>query len=214
MRASASRYRLLFQPPASRQRRLLVFLWWAMVRCWPIMSETCWGRPEAADLEKILPGQYSHTQTPELGSLQTGEGELRVIDRAFGKSPALLVRGDAQGQAAALAYGSEHLPYLWEPSKKYESADEMRLDVQRFFSLRSSAGQASAALYHLDTWASELASSSQGKTIASVRAEVDVDEADPKLKQFIHDQLAQKLHTADIEVVTRDAACRHQVLRQ
>ena len=29
-----------------------------------------------------------------------------------------------------------------------------------------------------------------------------MDEADPKLKQFIHDQLAQKLHTANIEVVT------------
>jgi Zinc carboxypeptidase len=160
------------------------------------------GAPGGTDLEKILPGQYSHAQATELGALQTGEGELRVIDRAFGKSPALLVRGDAQGQAAALLYGSEHLPYLWEPSKKYESTNEMRLDVQRFFSLRSSAGQASAALYHLDTWASELAASSQGKTLGSVRAEVDVDEADPKLKQFIHDQLAQKLHTANIEVVT------------
>src|SRR5258707_9180709 len=79
------------------------------------------GAPGGTDLEKILPGQYSHANAPELGPLQPGEGELRVIDRAFGKSPALLVRGDAQGQAAALAYGSEHLPYLWEPAKKFES---------------------------------------------------------------------------------------------
>jgi hypothetical protein len=156
------------------------------------------GAPGGVDLEKILPGQYSHAQAPELGPMQPGEGELRVIDRAFGKSPALLVRGDAPGEAAALLYGTERLPYLWEPSKKYESADEMRLDMQRFFSLRSSAGQAAAALYHLDSWASEL----KGKGISSVRAEVDVDEADPKLKKFIHDQLAEKLSTSNIEVVT------------
>ena len=156
------------------------------------------GAPGGADLEKILPGQYSHAQAPELGTLQPGEGELRVIDRAFGKSPALLVRGDATGEAAALLYGTERLPYLWEPSKKYESTDEMRQDVQRFFSLRSSAGQAAVALYHLDSWASEL----KGKKISSVRAEVDVDEADPKLEKFIHDQLAQKLGVSNIKVVT------------
>jgi hypothetical protein len=160
------------------------------------------GAPGGADLEKILPGQYAQAQSPELMPLQPGEGELRAVDRAFGKSPALLVRGDVNGQAAALSYGAEHLPYLWEPSKKYESTDEMRQDVQRFFSLRSSAGQAAVALYHLDTWASDLAKSTQGKTLSSVRAEVDVDEADPRLKQFIHDQLARKLHTPDIEVVT------------
>jgi hypothetical protein len=160
------------------------------------------GAPGGADMEKILPGQYSRAQAPELGTLPPGEGELRVIDRAFGKSPALLVRGDAAGEAAALSYGSERLPYLWEPSKKYESTDEMRLDVQRFFSLRSSAGEATVALYHLDSWASELAASAKGKTLSSVRAEVDVDEADPKLKKFIHDQLAQKLSTANIEVDT------------
>jgi Zinc carboxypeptidase len=164
--------------------------------------ENLLGAPGGTDLEKILPGQYVHAQAPELGALQAGEGELRVIDRAFGKSPALLVRGDAKGETAAFDYGSEHLPYLWEPSKKYESVEEMRLDVQRFFSLRSSAGQAAAALYHLDSWTSDVAASAKGKSITSVRAEVDVDEADPKLKQFVRDQLSQKMKATNIEVVT------------
>jgi len=160
------------------------------------------GAPGGTDLEKVFPGQYSHAQTAELGALQAGEGELRVVDRVFGKSPALLVRGDAKGEAAALQYGSQRLPYLWEPSKKFESTDEMRVDVQRFFSLRSSAGQAAVALYHLDSWASDAAASAQSKTITSARVEVDLDEADPKLKQFIHDAIAQKLHGANVEVVT------------
>jgi hypothetical protein len=160
------------------------------------------GAPGGIDLEKMAPGQFTRAQSAELSALQAGEGELRVVDRAFGKSPALLARGDAKGEAAALQYGSEHLPYLWQPSKKYESTDEMRLDVQQFFSLRSSAGQAAAALYHLDSWAAQVADSAKGKNITSVRAEVDVDEADPKLREFIHDQLAHKLHAANIEVVT------------
>jgi len=164
--------------------------------------ENLLGAPGGTDLEKILPGQFAHAQTPELSALQAGEGELRVIDRAFGKSPALLVRGDAKGETAAFDYGSEHLPYLWEPSKKYESVEEMRLDVQRFFSLRSSAGQAAAALYHLDSWAADVAATAKGKSISSMRAEIDVDEADPKLKQFVRDQLSLKLKATNIEVVT------------
>lgn len=160
------------------------------------------GAPAGADLEKLAPGQYSHAQSVELPQLQPDEGELRVVDRAVGKSPALLARGDAKGQANAIEYGAEHLPYLWEPSKKFESMDEMRIDVQQFFSLRSSAGQAAVALYHLDQWAKEIAASSTGKKVHSVRAEVDVDEADPKLKQFIREQLSRTLHGADVDVVT------------
>ena len=125
-----------------------------------------------------------------------------MVDRALGKSPALLARGDAKGEADASKYGAEHLPYLWQPSKKFESMDEMRIDVQQFLSLRSSAGQASAALYHLDQWAAEIAAASGGKKVSSVRAEVDVDEADPKLKQFIREQLGRRLHEANVEVVT------------
>ncbi len=160
------------------------------------------GAPGGVDLEKILPGQYLQAHTAQVAPLQPGEGELRLVDRAFGKSPALLVRGDADGKAAALTYGAGHLPYLWEPSKRFASTEEIRGDVQQFFSLRSSAGQAAVALYHLDQWSTDLASSAKPGTLASVHAEIDVDEADPKLKQFVHDELARKLGTSNIDVVT------------
>jgi hypothetical protein len=160
------------------------------------------GAPGGTDLEKMLPGQFLHAESSQLTPLKADEGELRVVDRAFGNSPALLVRGDGKGSAAAIEYGAQHLPYLWQPSKKYTSVDEIRNDVQQFFSLRSSPGQASVALYHLDRWTSELASSSPQKKITSVTAEVAVDEADPKLEQFIHDQIARRFGGAEIHVKT------------
>jgi hypothetical protein len=160
------------------------------------------GAPAGSDLEKILPGQYVSASSDQLNPLKAGEGELRVVDRAFGNNPALLVRGDGKGEAAAIDYASEHLPYLWQPAKKYASVEEIRDDVQKFFTLRSSPGQASAALYHLDHWFSELTSAHPSQKYDSVSAEVDVEEADPKLAQLIHDQIAARLGTANIQVKT------------
>jgi hypothetical protein len=134
--------------------------------------------------------------------LKAGEGELRVVDRAFGNNPALLVRGDRKGSAAALDYASQRLPYVWEPAKKYASVEEVREDIQHFFSLHSSAGQATTALFHLDQWTSELAAAHPSQGYDSVTAEVDVDEADPKLAQLIHDRIAANLGSVSIDVKT------------
>ena len=134
--------------------------------------------------------------------LKAGQGELHVIDRAFGANPALLVRGDGAGSIAALDYAASHLPYLWEPNKRFEGLDEMRLDLENFFALRSSVGQATTALYDLDLWSAEITAAAHGKHISSVTAEVDVDEADPRLKAFIHDQLQSRLKPGHLDVIT------------
>ena len=49
-------------------------------------------------------------------------------------------------------------------------------------------------------WLNELAASK--KKFASVSAEVDVDEADPKLQPFVEQQIAARLHPAHLEVKT------------
>lgn len=158
------------------------------------------GAPGGTPMDKILAGQFAKDGAPELPALKPGEGELHVIDRAFGANPALLVRGDTTGAVAALDYASQRLPYLWEPSKRFAGLEEMRLDLAKFFSLRSSTGQATAALFNLDQWMDELTAA--GKKITSASAELDVDESDPKLAKFVRDEIAAKLKTHNVEVKT------------
>lgn len=148
------------------------------------------------DLDKLQPGGGK-----ALATLGAGDGELRVVEHAAGKSDALLVRGDSTGATAALQYASEHLPYLWEANKRYASVEEVRDDLRHFFGQKSDVGQAAAALYHLDQWSAKLAKD-HPNGLTHVRAEVDVDEVDPKLNDFIRTMLSERLHTSDIEVVT------------
>lgn len=133
-------------------------------------------------------------------AIQPGEGDLRVIDNAFGKHAALVARGDAAGQAAALDYAAAHLPFLWQPTKRQESMDEMRYDLHRFFSLRSAAGQSAVAMYHLERWVKQAEASSSKP--ASIDATVYVDKADPKLAGFIRQQIEQQAPGAKVDVHT------------
>ncbi|WP_433964543.1 hypothetical protein [Tunturiibacter gelidiferens] len=154
------------------------------------------------DLDKLVPGSFkAATNAAQLPTLSADEGELRVVEHGFGKSDAILVRGDDSGAAAALNYTSNNAPFLWEPGKRFTPLEELRDDVRRFFSERSSIGQTTAALYHLDQWSKELAKTHPGK-LASVSAEIDVDEADPGLKAYVKKFLSQRLHADKVDVVT------------
>lgn len=135
-----------------------------------------------------------------LSPIAGDEGEIREVDNAFGKHSALLVRGDAAGQAAALNYAAGHLPFLWQPDKRYQSLDEIRYDLHRFFSLRSSAGQAAVALYHLERWVKQ--AEAEGSKPVSVHATVYVDKADPKLAAFIRSSIEKGASGAKVTVQT------------
>ena len=118
-----------------------------------------------------------------ISALVAGEGELRIVDQAFGKQATVLARGDDSGAAAAIGLLSHHFPNLWEPGKQFGSLEEIRYDLHRFFSLRSGAGQASAALYRLSQWAKQM------KDAHDVEAKVFVDIADPRLQEFVSKQV-------------------------
>ena len=124
-------------------------------------------------------------------SLSPGEGELHVIDKAFGKQPAVLVQGDAAGTAAALQMLSGHFPNLWETGKQFGTLEEIRYDLHRFFALRSGAGQASVALYRLNQWMDQIRKT--GGPVHDVEAKVFADLADPRLTDFARVQINSKL---------------------
>lgn len=160
----------------------------------------------AQEVEKKLRAQDTIAADSE-PALAAGEGEARVVDDAFPKHGAILVKGDAAGSAAAFDLLSGRFPNSWEPGKQYLSLENIRYDLHRFFSLHSSAGQAAAALYHLDRWAKEIHPETNGAsgTPASVRdlqAEVYVDLADPRLADLVRHTLEQSLHVANVDVKT------------
>jgi len=129
--------------------------------------------------------------------LDAGEGELRVVDDSFGRRAAILTRGDESGAAAALDLLSGHFPNLWEAGKQRLNIEEIRYDLHRFFSLRSSVGQASAALYHLDRWMKDA-----GAGAKDVKAEVYVDLADARLADFVRQEMERQWHVANAGVKT------------
>lgn len=131
-------------------------------------------------------------------ALGVREGEIRIVDHAFGRQPAVLVRGDEEGAVSALNLINDRFPNLWEVGKQYASLEEMRYDLHRFFSLRSEAGQAAVSLYHLQRWADEINKS--GSTPRDVKAEVYVDLAYPGLDDFVRKQLETSFHGAPVQV--------------
>ncbi len=148
---------------------------------------------EGSDLAKEAVRRLSTEDSTAKEPLPSGEGELRVVDKALGRQSAVLVSGD---RAAALGLLSEHFPNLWEAGKQYLSLEEIRYDLHRFFSLRSSAGQASVALYRLDKWMEEFSG-----PVHDVKASVYVDVADAGLKEVIEKDVRDKLKT-DVKVET------------
>jgi hypothetical protein len=146
--------------------------------------------PLAQEVEKKLRDEDTAAAQAE-PTLAAAEGELRVVDGSFGRRGAILVRGDQAGSAAAVDLLSGHFPNVWEPGKPYQSLEEIRYDLHRFFSLRSGAGQASAELYTLAQWMKEIKQS--GVAISNVKAELYADLADPGLGAFVQKQLQQEL---------------------
>ena len=152
--------------------------------------------PLAQEVDKKLRAEDNAASQadPQLG---TAEGELRVVDDSFGRRGAILVRGDQAGSAAAIDLLAGHFPNVWEPGKPYQSLEEIRYDLHRFFSLRSGAGQASAELYTLAQWMKEI---KQSGPVTNVKAEVYADLADPGLAAFVQKQIQQELGVASATV--------------
>jgi len=143
---------------------------------------------EGSELAKEAAKKSAEEDSTMREPLSPGEGSLRVVDKAFGRQPAVLASGDTQ---AALGLLSSHLPNLWEPGKQNLSIEEIRYDLHRFFSLRSPAGQASAAIYRLNKWMEEIHG-----PVHDVEAKVFVDIADEGLDAIVQKEVSGKLKTA------------------
>ena len=148
----------------------------------------------AKNLEKRLAANDT-AAAQAASALAAGEGQLRVVDRAFGSRAGILVRGDDAGAAAALELAAGHLPNVWEIGKQHESVEDIRYDLHQFFSLHSGVGQASAALFFLNRWLGEIGTA----PATNIKAEIYADLADPKLASFVQAEIQKRYHvTADV----------------
>jgi hypothetical protein len=153
------------------------------------------------EAERKLRAQDSAAAEAET-QLANGEGELRIVDDAFGRRGAVLARGDAGGQAAALSALADRFPSVWEQGKQHLSLEEIRYDLHKFFSQRSSVGQAAAGLYQLDRW-----KRSMGAGAKNVSAELYVDVADGGLAGLVRRELpGADVKTASLHAGTRCCA--------
>jgi hypothetical protein len=130
-------------------------------------------------------------------TLAPGEGELRIVDKAFGRQSAVLVRGDDAGSAAALGLLADRMPNLWDAGKPHLSLEEIRYDLHRFFSLRSAPGQAAVALYWLDKWMPET------KGGREVQAAIYTDIADEALGRFASKRFGVPVTAASLHAGTQ-----------
>jgi Zinc carboxypeptidase len=133
-------------------------------------------------------------------ALSAGDGELRLVDKAFGRQPSVLVRGDEAGAEAALNLLGGHFPNLWDVGKEHATLEEIRYDLHRFFSLRSSAGQAAFALYRLDRWTDEAKKDGPPR---DVELQVYVDVAEPGLADLLRTRAQARLAAGDVKVDVR-----------
>ncbi len=138
-------------------------------------------------------------------SLTPGEGELRIVDKAFGRQSAVVIRGDDAGQAAAISVLSDRFPNLWTPGKTERPLEEIRYDLHRFFSLRSAPGQAAVAMYWLEKWKAELNGEAGGESTAArdLQAEIYTDIADPGLAAYASRQLHMPVTTGSLHAGTK-----------
>ena len=128
--------------------------------------------------------------------LSPGEGLVQVVPKAFENRDALVLLGtDEKGLDTACMYVSERLPHLWVHRKGEVEISEIEEDIRRFFSSRTGAGQAAAALYRI------------GKVLSKIRDKPEEMEislfaegAKPELGELVKDLAKEQTEVSSLRV--------------
>ena len=136
----------------------------------------------------------------QLPPLESGEGLIQVVPKAFGEKSAVVVTGaDGAGVERALQQVAERFPNVWERGKDRTTIDGIEEDARRFLSGRSPSGQAATALYKLEKLAEKLS----GKDLESAHVVVSVDKPADGFKQVVRERAAA-LGADSLDVIIDD----------
>lgn len=142
----------------------------------------------------------AHPLAPKPPELASGEGEIRVLPEAFGTRSALAISGgDDAGVERALEQVAVRFSHVWERGKDRTTLDDVEIDLWKFFSGRSPAGQAAAALYKLDGLVAGLAI----KGVKKATVTVSIEKPEPGFEDVVRDRM-RPLGAETVEVVLDD----------
>ncbi|MBI2221940.1 MAG: hypothetical protein HYU53_12125 [Acidobacteria bacterium] len=130
---------------------------------------------------------------PSVG-LNAGEGSIRIVPRAFGSFPAVLVTGaDAAGVNAAAFYFARSVPHLWKPRRGEVTFADIEDEFHAFLRVRSSAGQAAAGVAAI-----EAAVGSIEEEVETIDAKVYLEEESPQVAAFLESLLKKRFQGARV----------------
>jgi Zinc carboxypeptidase len=134
-------------------------------------------------------------------SPEPGEGSIRVVPRAFGEKAALVVGGgDVAGVERALSQVAERFPNVWERGKDRTTLDDVEMDLWKFFSGRSPAGQAAIALFKLDRLLEELSS----KNLRQANVLVSLEKPDALFESVVAERARALADSISVTIDDRD----------
>jgi hypothetical protein len=137
----------------------------------------------------ILVGPGKLPSTLPAAPLAPGEGSVRIVPKAFGSYPAVVVSGgDAAGVNAAAMYFARSIPYLWKPRRGEVSFTQIEDDLWAFFRARSSGGQAAAAMGALESTLNSL----KVGDLESIDAKVYLEGESRELEAFLESTLKKR----------------------
>ncbi|HEY7819890.1 MAG TPA: hypothetical protein VIG29_16835, partial [Vicinamibacteria bacterium] len=159
----------------------------------------------------VLVGEHRLASPPD-SPLSAGEGSIRVVPRAFGEKSALLVSGgDAAGVERALQQVADRFPHVWDRGKDRTTLDDVEMDLWKFFSGRSKAGQAAIALYKLDRLVAELST----KDLRRASVLVSLEKPDPGLEAIVSERArALGAESLTVEIDERDVQKANTILHE
>jgi len=133
-----------------------------------------------------------------LPELEAGEGWIQVIREAFDERTAMVVVGaDAEGLQASVQHLATTLPHLLDRGKDRPVVEDAEEALWRAISARSPIGQASTAIYKLETLAQRV----DTLDLERIDISMHVEKADAGLEDFVRARAAELFTADEINVV-------------
>jgi hypothetical protein len=146
--------------------------------------------------ENELAADLIKTGKLKLPALGPGEGIIKIVPKAFGKSSALVVRGaDPAGLDKTVSYLSRTFPYFAEYGEGNPQLADLAADLDRF--LAGEKGAAEAVIMNaVDKAAAEI----KGRDLESVEAEVLLPRPNPLFEDAVKAALSAAAGSAPVTV--------------